>query len=180
MPKIVSSVARKDYPAEGIRKGQTYYSWKPYRGATQRSATYPRPSQLTNSKMKGVYEAMESMTDAVSQATSPEDIASLAGECATACRAIADEYRDSASNFGVAGTNAEWEAKADSIDSYCDDLEAAAAEVEALSIDDYIDEDEAGEREVKKPTKFDELSESEKDAMLQACVTLVEEPQCDA
>lgn len=40
--------ARKDYP-EGIKKGESYYWWKPRFGGIRRSKTYPSRQELTQS-----------------------------------------------------------------------------------------------------------------------------------
>lgn len=57
MPRIHTVKARKDYPAEGIAKGDTYFKWstrftvgKSYMKRTHRSKTRPRASQLTGSE----------------------------------------------------------------------------------------------------------------------------------
>lgn len=54
MPRVYVKKARKDYPEVGVEKGQTYYSWwsRPGgrgRGILHRSATYPKPWELTSS-----------------------------------------------------------------------------------------------------------------------------------
>ena len=53
MPRVHTvNAARKDYPDDGISKGDKYYHWKfPY-GSKIRSLTYPKRSQLTKSPYK--------------------------------------------------------------------------------------------------------------------------------
>ena len=41
--------ARKDYPEAGIKKGESYYWWKPRYGGIRRSKTYPSRQELTQS-----------------------------------------------------------------------------------------------------------------------------------
>jgi len=42
--------ARKDYPEDGIKKGESYYWWKPRYGGIRRSKTYPSRQELTQSE----------------------------------------------------------------------------------------------------------------------------------
>jgi len=42
--------ARKDYPEAGIKKGESYYWWKPRYGGIKRSKTYPSRQELTQSE----------------------------------------------------------------------------------------------------------------------------------
>ena len=49
MPRVSKQKARKDYPKQGIKKGETYYKWKFIYQPAKRSLTYPSRSQLTNS-----------------------------------------------------------------------------------------------------------------------------------
>lgn len=67
MAKVTRQRAGKDYPAEGIKKGDEYYSWTPgFRGRTMRSKTPPRPSQLTaNDFLIAYYGVVEEIEDAL-------------------------------------------------------------------------------------------------------------------
>jgi hypothetical protein len=47
MPRVTAKKANKAYPQHGIKKGDTYYTWKFYRGRKHMSLTRPKPSQLT-------------------------------------------------------------------------------------------------------------------------------------
>lgn len=49
MPRVHTQVAAKNYPQQGINKGDTYYKWEFRNGGPIRSATYPQPWQLTQS-----------------------------------------------------------------------------------------------------------------------------------
>ena len=56
--------ARKDYPAQGIKKGESYYWWKFRFGGKHFSKTPPKQSQLTGSEfLSSVYAALESLED---------------------------------------------------------------------------------------------------------------------
>jgi len=90
MPRVYSQKANKDYPDQGIKKGDTYYRWclRPGgpRGLSQhfKSSTYPKPWQLTNSPfLQQLYQLQERLGslefDDVEDFIG--DIESLQGEC---------------------------------------------------------------------------------------------------
>ena len=63
--KVHKSKARKDYPNSGIKKGDTYYWWKFYKGPLYRSLSYPKRSQLTQSEyLSTIYETQEELEEA--------------------------------------------------------------------------------------------------------------------
>jgi len=47
MARATQQRARKDYPAQGIKKGDSYWKWSFRFGGTFKSLTKPQPSQLT-------------------------------------------------------------------------------------------------------------------------------------
>jgi len=61
--------ARKDFPASGIKRGDSYYKWSiktgPAGGQVFRSKTYPKPSQLTlspfTSELLSIQEEMSGL-----------------------------------------------------------------------------------------------------------------------
>lgn len=61
MPKVNHvKHAQKDYPDQGIKKGEPYYWWKFRYGGKRFSKTFPKPSQLTQSDyLSRVYEWQE-------------------------------------------------------------------------------------------------------------------------
>src|SRR5688500_15891789 len=63
MPRVYTQVARKDYPQQGIKKGETYYKWSiktgPISGRTYKSKTYPKPLQLTGSEFMSTLYSIE-------------------------------------------------------------------------------------------------------------------------
>jgi len=66
MPRVQRVKARKDYPNDGIKKGDTYFKWSirtGRRGITYRNLKRPRASQLTGSDKKSrLYSAAEAAT----------------------------------------------------------------------------------------------------------------------
>lgn len=169
MPKVHTQKAAKGYPADGIKRGDTYYSWEFRYGGVHRSKTYPRPSQLTQSKMSGAYAAREAMEDDVNAATEPSDIENALNECAGAIRDVASEYEDSLSNMPdslqQSSTGEDIQAKIDALEEYAQALEDAAGEVGSLDLSDYEASPENDGRDI---VEFSQLSETGQDDMMEA------------
>lgn len=54
--------AAKDYPKEGIKKGESYYWWQSYRGPRQLSKERPKQSQTASSEYaRSVYNLVEQL-----------------------------------------------------------------------------------------------------------------------
>jgi hypothetical protein len=97
-----------------------------------------RPSELTTSKMAGVYAAQESVDDVRSEWNPLDDDTSALNDalCAAAesVREVADEYRESADNiedgFGhPTFMSEELEQKADELGSWADEIEQSATDL---------------------------------------------------
>lgn len=135
MPKVEKATARKDYPNAGIKKGDEYFHWTPYRGQKQRSKTYPRPSQLTGSdKLQRIYEAGESVEDFCANWTPTtfsdvQALVDLLNESANNVREVADEYQSAADNMNG---NEQHQERADAAGEYADALENAASDIEGM------------------------------------------------
>jgi hypothetical protein len=130
----------KGEPDRLVRAGQRYHTWSfRYAGTHYMHADcgYPKPSQLTNSKMSTVLSAVESAEaeinaiDNVEELPSPEDVL---GPVAEAAREVAEEYRESGEAMGAAGS--EMEEHADELEAFADDLESFS-----LSMDDWAPEE---------------------------------------
>lgn len=71
MARVHAVRANKDYPAQGIKKGETYYKWttrtvvgKRYIGTTHRSKVRPTRAQLTSSEfLSRLYELEDGLGD---------------------------------------------------------------------------------------------------------------------
>ena len=145
MPRVHTQKAAKDYPDQGISKGETYYSWSFRYGGSYKSKTYPRPSQLTQSKLSGAYSAQEAMEDAIGAATCISDITDAIDQCVSDINDVAQEYRDSKDNMPEGlqegPTGQECEEKADALEEYASELESARDEIDGLEACEYLDED---------------------------------------
>ena len=103
MPRVFTSVAAKDYPAEGITKGSTYWHWTPYRSRKRRSATMPRPSQYESNETKAaVYGAIEDLADflnAANDETTAQEVEDLIESCKDTADGTRDEMQEKADNI---------------------------------------------------------------------------------
>jgi hypothetical protein len=167
MTRATHQRATKDYPNNGIKKGDMYYKWEFRFGGTFRSLTPPRPSQLTQSKMSGALAAGEALDDALGAATTIEDIISAIEEAIGSIEEVRDEYQEGLDNMpeGLqqSSSGEAIQEKIDGLQGWVDDLESAKGEVEQLDASDY----EAKEG-VKEATTFDDLSEDGQGEMLDA------------
>lgn len=110
MPKVSEKKKNKGgqpYICEGcsdkIVPGESYYQWSFRFGGTHRQHTKhgsPKQSQLTQSKMSGVYAAVESAERQIAGTDNADDIGALLEECATEVEQVKDEYQESLDNMG--------------------------------------------------------------------------------
>lgn len=150
--------------AKEIPVGGKYKWWKfRFGGKVVRcgDCPFPRPSELTHSKMSGVFSAQESAQDAISafrdgSPDTADDLKSALEDAASSIREVAEEYRESSSNIESGMNNRmpmcdELEEKADTLESSADELESAASDFEDFNADDVEgidDEDLATELEL--------------------------------
>lgn len=133
MPRVEKRKAAKDYPAQGIKKGDEYYYTKlrlQRGGIVKRSLTPFKPSQLTNSPFKsGWLAAQEAWGDSAKQ---PEDMRAAA----EAIREIGEECREGFDNMPEGLQQGETgqmlECRADEAERIADELESLADEYEGL------------------------------------------------
>ena len=177
MARAHTAKAAKDYPEHGIKKGDTYYYWAHFRGPKQMSKTPPRQSQLTgSSKLSNVYAADEALSDALGDATCPQDVATALEEAAQAVEECISEYDEAVSNLeegfpnGCPQIDETTEAR-DNLESWKDELESAQSDVENLDPTDFVDAGaepaEGDDKREKAPESFDDLYPSEQEAMME-------------
>jgi hypothetical protein len=192
MARVFTAKAAKDYPQHGIKKGDTYYYWSPgFRGTKQMSATMPRPSQLTTSKMSNALAAGEQLGDAIASAETIEDIIDAMDTAIDEIRSVAEEYEEASqaeTGNGNRVPNAdEMEEKAQSLNDWADSIDSDKGEVESLAFSDYEDEVDIkdlpeelveevdGEKKRKDIVDFDDLTDDEKTNMLDAAKELAQQ-----
>jgi hypothetical protein len=158
------------------------YKWvkvkRTYGGVTYyRCASCPRwrQSELSNSKMSGVYAAQERCDDEVYECTSVGELESLRDELAEEIRNVGEEYGESADNmedgFGhETYQSAELREKAEALDGWADEIEST--DFDEFD-EDEVDGDEDDEtREDDIETARDEWIEEQRDklsSIIQEC-----------
>lgn len=132
MPKVITRVARKAYPAQGIEVGDTYYKWslRPTgrgKGTPYRSKTYPTRQQLTSSDfLRSVYD-IEDQLSAIT-ATGVEE--GCLDDIIQAIRDLAEEQDEKLENMpeGFREGSVVSERK-DALEGWADDLESHANDI---------------------------------------------------
>lgn len=145
MPRVHKRVAAKDYPKQGIKKGDTYYytKLKLQRGGMEKRSLKPfKPSQLTNSPFKGGWLAAgEAWEDSDKGADAIRDAAS-------AIRDLGEEAQGSFDNMPEGlqqgDTGQRLEERANTCSEKADELEGLADELEGLENpdDDWTEPEE--------------------------------------
>lgn len=142
---------------EPIVKGEEYHQWaiKSQRGGTvyrqHTSHGHVRQSQLTHSKMSGVYAAIEGAEDALSSAETCEDVAEALRSAASDVEGVRDEYQESLDNMPEqlqqGDTGQQIQEKVDGLEEFADALNSAADDCEGMH--EEVDEPEDGEEAVE-------------------------------
>lgn len=152
MPRVHKRVARKDYPKDGIAKGDTYYYTKiklQRGGIVKRSKTPFMPSQLTQSAFKSGWLAAE---EAWSASDKGADDLTAAAE---AIRDLGTEAQDSFDNMPEGlqqgDTGQTLENRANECESAADSLDELASQMQES------DDNEPGESDFsERPEDADE------------------------
>jgi len=131
MPRVHSRTKRRggktytcDKCREPIEPQQRYYTSSfRYGGTRTRHETcgYPRPSELTQSRLSEVYAAMETLQDNADTWETEEDAQQAAQDAADVVREVVEAYTEAAEHFGGQGENQE---RAEQLESFADDLES--------------------------------------------------------
>jgi hypothetical protein len=128
MPRVHTATAAKDYPAEGIQKGERYWYWTPYRARRQMSKTQPMPSQVESNPTRSSYIALQEAASLdIDQAATIEDIRDALENARSDAENIAEELREKASNiedgFGhETEMSDQFNQQADEVESWADEL----------------------------------------------------------
>lgn len=190
MARVEEKIARKDYPAEGIKKGEKYYTWTPYRQRTRRSKTYPKPSELSTAKTATILAAIETAEQQIADATCPDDIEAAMEDVKSATEEVLDEYQSALDAWP--NGNAMLEEKIEPVQSFMDELEGWSPDTSdfdsAVNGDDDEEEDddedeedldldqieekrakerkeEAAKKDAKPSTNDDKLNEAAEEAL---------------
>lgn len=145
MPRVKYQKARKDYPDQGIKKGDMYYYTKrktgPRSSLVMRSLKPFKASQLTGSPfMAGWYAASEAWGESGKE---PQDIR----DAAEAIRDLGSEAQESFDNMPEGlqqgETGERLENRASEAESRADELEQLAEEMEGLDEPEEVSDEEA-------------------------------------
>lgn len=147
MPRVHTQKANKNYPDQGIKKGDTYYWWQFRHGGKIKSKTYPKPSQLTQSAFWGtVYSIQESNE----QVPAFDDIESAIDDIKGELEALRDEQQEKLDNMPEGlqqgATGELLQERYDTLDGVISDLEGIDLEFEEPDDEDKpedYDEDQA-------------------------------------
>jgi hypothetical protein len=156
MARVHQQTARKDYPDEGITKGSTYYKWtlRPggpgARGRLYRSATYPKPWQLTSSAF---LQQQYQIEDQLQNLEDHEgDLASVRDDIVAEIQGLMEETQGSLDNMPE---SLQYSPTGEMLQERIDGCEAWVSELEAIEIP---------ERELSEPLlDTDEPTEEQED-----------------
>jgi hypothetical protein len=167
MPRVHTQKAAKAYPDQGIEKGAIYYKWSlrtsAYgRGTTYRSATYPKPWQLTSSPfLQEQYRIAHDLADV--SGNSVDELESARDELADRIDELKDTCQESLDNmpeaFQYGSTGELLQERIDACESWADELR----EVDLPSED--VDEPD----EIEEPDEEDEDYEEKLDLYNNYC-----------
>lgn len=136
MPRVHHRKAGKDYPTQGIKKGEMHYTWHPRGMPWLRSKTRPRQSQLTTSPfLSAVYQAGERLEDL----TMKDNILETIEEMVSELEELKDECEENLDNIP-------WDLQDSHIlTERIPDLESFISELEAYDFEDQEFDDEGSE-----------------------------------
>lgn len=165
MARVFSAKAGKDYPDDGIKKGEKYYYWTVgFRGRKQRSPTPPRRSQTIGSEtLSNAVAAQEAFEDDIDAASNPDDVKEACESAASDPESIIDGFEEKISNLeesfqGGCPAIEETEEQKDSFQSWMDELNSF--DIDEHKPDDWPEDVES----------FDDCGdEDKKTAWLEAC-----------
>lgn len=155
MAKVEHKKAGKDYPDQGIKKGDMYYTWSPgFRGPTMRSKTPPRPSQLTaNDFLVAYYQVVEAIEDAMADARDPAKPVPTAEECGSmrdgwvsdlenARDELQDKFDNMPEGFQEGETGQTMQERIEAAESFIGELEGVDFEYEESDLPEGADEED--------------------------------------
>lgn len=154
MPIIHTVKARKDYPAEGITKGDTYFKWttrvtagKSYIKRVHRSMVRPRPSQLTSSEfLSQAHQLNERIEDFADPAAPDDFLDELKGDAESLRDETQEKLDNLPENLQGAPTGELLQERIDALESFISELEGLDVpeddEPEEPTPDEYPDGEE--------------------------------------
>lgn len=167
MPRVTFvKKARKDNPAAGIKKGESYYWWGMMvggRGVKRYSKTQPRRSQLTNSEfLGGLYDLEDRISALNAEASMEDEVTDIANDF----RSLGEEQADKLSNMP---DSLQQGPTGELLQQRADRCEEIAGELEQIDFSDKPDgtEDRNGVDEANEENSEDDAEQSYWDAKLE-------------
>ncbi len=122
--------ARKDYPEQGIKKGDGYWWWRFFRSTVvNRSRVQPRASQLTGSAFLSELYAIQEEIEGLA---ADEELQNQVEELAGRIRDLGEECQNNRDNMPEGLQDSE---TGQLLEARADACEAAADELEAIDLD---------------------------------------------
>lgn len=143
MPKVEKRTARKDYPAYGISKGDTYYYYytkirQQRGGIVKRSLTPFKPSDLTTSEYLGTLFSIREAWEESDQGI--DDIEAAKTELETLQEETSDKFENMPEGLQMGDTGQLLEARRDSLEEAINELDTLHGEMEELEEPEEPDE----------------------------------------
>lgn len=137
MPRVHHIRANKDYPAEGIKKGEHYFKWstrttagKSYIKRIHRSSTCPRASQLTGSEyLSQAHQLNERIEDF--DETDFQELEAFRDEIKSEAESLREEQQDKLANMP---DHLQYAPTGEIIQERIDALEAFESELDSLDV----------------------------------------------
>lgn len=161
MPRVhVVKKARKDYPSQGIKKGDQYYWWKfNFSKVIHKSKTRPQRSQLTRSDfLSSLYDLQDNWNwEANEELESQRDdlvsqITELKEQCEESLQNMPEHLQESSDSGQTL------QERIEALDQWISDLEGINCDWETLVPDNFSDLDE-DEQEEEKQAAFEAIIE---------------------
>lgn len=137
--------AAKDYPNDGIKKGEPYYWWQLWKGPKRRSSKPPRRSQLTGSSfLAEVYDLEDEIADW--EGTDASDLRSNVDDWAQRIRDLGDQAQES---LDAMPESLQQGPTGEMLQSRVDACEDWATGVESVDVPEVADEDNPTDEETE-------------------------------
>lgn len=143
---------------EEIVAGEEYYHWTKYRSPIRQQHVkcgFPKRSQLSNSKMGPVWDAVDDASSELQKCTSVEDLKAALESVAQTAHDVASEYEESADNieqqFSSSATADACRQAAEQLEDWAESLESWDPSIDVID-DETLDqarseaEDKLGEQ----------------------------------
>lgn len=142
MPRVYTKTARRNYPEQGIRRGDTYHEWCFYRQRPRRSKTYPTRSQLTqNETLLAVYGVFDGTSPSCA-----EDLSDMISALEDAASEVRDKFYNLPEGFQQGESGQCLEEWADAIDTAVSELEDLKSDMEQAESEDASEDGSVDER----------------------------------